>query len=139
MIMVREMLVTDYDRMYELWDKTPGVGLSSADTRQNIHNFLVRNPGCSFIAEIENRLIGTVMSGHDGRRGYIYHLTIDEEYRRQGLAKTLIVKSLESLKEIGIQKCHLFVFRDNYVGNSFWEGIGWTRRDELYIFSKELE
>jgi len=138
-IKIREMVITDYEEMYNLWNSTPGVGLSSADELENIKTFLERNPGSSFVAEADNRLIGTVMCGHDGRRGYIYHLTVAEEYRRQGIAHSLIKKSLQRLKELGINKCHLFVFKNNTIGNRFWEGTGWTRRDELYIFSKEVE
>ena len=90
-ITISPFLIEAYDEVFTLWKQSEGVGLSSADSRENIHYFLEQNPGMSFVASAEGRIIGTVLTGHDGRRGYIYHLAVHPDRRRQGLGRTLVV------------------------------------------------
>jgi ribosomal protein S18 acetylase RimI-like enzyme len=135
---IRKMTIDDYDRMVELWKKTPGIGLSAADSKRNIGLFFERNPGLSFVCEIEKIIIGTVLCGHDGRRGYIYHLAVDQKYRKKGIGKELMARSLEKLHQQGILKCHLFLYNDNSDAILFYDNTGWKRRDSLLIYSKDL-
>lgn len=137
-ILIQEMKIDDYSEIYELWCNTPGMGLSDADMHENIHSFLLRNNGLSFVCRYEDRIIGTILCGHDGRRGYIYHVTVAEKYRGRGIGKMLVDKSLQKLKEEGINKCHLFVFRDNEIGNAFWSTTGWTKREDIFVYSKSF-
>jgi L-amino acid N-acyltransferase YncA len=131
--------IEGYEEIYSLWRQCEGVGLSSADSWENINSFLERNPGMSFVASAEGRIIGTVLAGQDGRRGYIYHLAVHPEWRHQGLGRTLVGRCLKALKEAGIQKCHLFVFNDNSSGLTFWKSVGWEQRVDLVVMSKTLE
>ena len=85
----REMNINDYDRILTLWQRTPGLGLSNADSREGIRSFLERNPGLCFVCQEGERLIGTILCGHDARRGYIYHLAVDEAYRKRGIGRQL--------------------------------------------------
>ena len=135
---IREIHIDDYNGIYALWSRTPGMGLSDADNEQNIKNFLARNKGMSFCYEEDSKIIGTIMCGHDGRRGYIYHVTVAEECRGRGIGRHLVDKSLQKLKENGINKCHLFVFADNIIGNIFWESLGWTKREDIFVYSKSI-
>ncbi len=128
-----------YDRVMALWQQTDGVGLSGADARENIQFYLERNPGLSFIAECDGELAGTVLCGHDGRRGYIYHLAVHPAYRRQGLGRTLVDHCLSALQQFGIQQSHLFILNTNLDGAHFWESIGWTRRTDISVMSKDIE
>jgi len=137
-ILINEMQIEDYGEIFELWSNTPGMGLSDADTYENIHRFLLRNKGLSFVCRHEDRIIGTILCGHDGRRGYIYHVTVAEKYRGRGIGRMLVDKSLQKLKEEGINKCHLFVFSDNEIGNAFWSLKGWTKRQDIYVYSKSF-
>lgn len=118
-----------------LWQATPGVGLSAADEPSALRAFLARNPGTSFVAESEGRLTGTILVGHDGRRGLIHHLAVATDQRRKGLGRDLVAAGLFALHAQGIDKCHLMVFADNAQGAAFWTGIGATRRDELQLYS----
>ena len=95
------------------------MGVSQADSRQAIEAYLNRNPGMSLIASVADTVIGAILCGHDGRRGYIHHLAIHPAYRRHGVARTLVERSLESLHRAGIDKCHIFVFNDNHAGLAF--------------------
>jgi ribosomal protein S18 acetylase RimI-like enzyme len=90
----------------------------------------------SFVAELDGRLTGAALSGHDGRRGYIHHLAVHPDYRRQGIGEELIKHCLAALAADGIQKCHLYVFTKNQGGICFWEDTGWTRRDDLLMMSQ---
>jgi ribosomal protein S18 acetylase RimI-like enzyme len=135
---IREMTIYDYDQMVVLWKRTQGIGLSDADSKDNLGIFFERNPGSSFVCEVKEKIIGTVLCGHDGRRGYIYHLAVDSTFRKQGIGKKLMAKSLEKLRQLGIAKCHLFLYDDNKDAMMFYESTGWKRRHNLLIYSKDL-
>jgi ribosomal protein S18 acetylase RimI-like enzyme len=137
-INIHEMNIDDYEAIYSLWGKSDNIGLSKADSRPSIKKFLERNPGMSFTAWKEGKLIGSVLCGHDGRRGYIHHLMVHPDYRRQGLGQSLVSRCMFALTRIGIQKCHLFVFEDNTGGIKFWESLGWTKRVELSMMSHQI-
>ncbi|MBN1993088.1 MAG: GNAT family N-acetyltransferase [Anaerolineae bacterium] len=127
-----------YEPVIALWRHTEGVGLSSADSRENIRAYLERNVGMSFIAQNDGVLVGAVLSGHDGRRGYIHHLAVHPEYRRRGIGRQLVERCLSALQAAGIQKCHLFIFQQNVDGIRFWESIGWSRRVDIGVISKTI-
>lgn len=130
------MLNSDYDKVRRLWEKTEGVGLSSTDSRENIEKFLERNPGLSYVSIIDDKVAGAILCGHDGRRGYIHHLAVDEAYRGMNIGTKLTSECLEALRKIKIDKCHLFVFEGNDVGNAFWCGTGWQKREDLLVYSR---
>lgn len=134
-VLVRPMSLEDYAAVQDVWSSSAGVGLSEADSREGIAAFLVRNPGLSFVATENQRVVGAVLCGHDGRRGYIHHLAVASAYRRQGIAHLLVKRCLAALSETGIGKCHLFVFRENRDALTFWQETGWTERTDLYVFS----
>ena len=133
---IRLIHVDDYDEIYALWSRTPGMGLSDADSEANIRKFLMRNKDLSFCYKDDDKIIATILCGHDGRRGYIYHVTVAPKYRGGGIGRDLVEKSLQRLKVEGINKCHLFVFADNEPGNAFWRSTGWTKRDDIFVYSK---
>ena len=133
------MTIADYDEAIQLWQQTPGMGLSTADERPAITAFLARNPGLCFVARMGNALVGTALCGHDGRRGYVYHVAVAEAQRSQGIAKALMDRCLDGLKQQGIEKAHLMVYETNLGGVVFWHKLGWYRRDELALMSVDLK
>ncbi len=135
---IREYRSSDYDQAMELWSSDPGIGLSEADERDAAESFLARNPGCSFVCTDGKKVIAAVLSGHDGRRGYIYHLCVHPDYRRRGIAARLMDRTAAAMKEHGITRCHLFVYRDNEAGKEFWRAAGWQSRDDISVFSVHL-
>ena len=128
-----------YDSVFALWQNCEGVGLSNADSKENIQSYLARNPCMSFVATVDGSVVGTILAGHDGRRGYIHHLAIHPKYRRQGLARQLVDKCLQILQDEGIQKCHIFIFNDNAGGIEFWKSIGWVHRSDISVISKTID
>lgn len=139
MINIRVMTIEDYDKIYDLWINTPGMGLNSADdSKEGIHQYLKRNPSTSFVAEKDGKIVGTIMSGHDGRRGYIYHTAVLPNYRNQGIAKKLVENAIIALDKEGIGKVALVAFKRNAPGNGFWEKLGFTVRDDLIYRNKNI-
>ncbi|WP_433694026.1 GNAT family N-acetyltransferase [Herbaspirillum seropedicae] len=124
-----------YSEARRLWSECDGVALTDADDALNIGNFLERNTGLSFVAITGEELVGTILCGHDGRRGFIHHLAVAPKARRRGIASRLVAASLQSLKANGIEKCHLLVFVNNRQGNEFWRSIGAKFRNELGLYS----
>jgi ribosomal protein S18 acetylase RimI-like enzyme len=130
--------IESYDEVFALWQQCEGVGLSNADSPQNIRSYLDRNPGMSFVALSHGKVVGAVLAGHDGRRGYIHHLAVHPHYRRKGLGRQLVKRCLAVLADSGIQKCHLFIFNDNTGGVEFWKSIGWIHRSDISVVSKNI-
>ena len=83
------MRTSDYEQAVQLWQSLPGIGLSSADEKDNICDFLLKNPGTCFVALNEGNLIGTILGGSDGRRGYIHHLAVQQSEQNKGIARNL--------------------------------------------------
>lgn len=139
MIKIRTMNIEDYDAVYDLWMNTPGMGLNTVDdSREGIERYLKRNPTTSFVAVDSQRIIGVIISGHDGRRGFIYHTSVLPEYRHQGIARKLVENAMNALDQEGIQKVALIVFQRNEIGNGFWEKMGFTVRDDLVYRNKNI-
>ena len=138
-IKIREMTILDYEPVMELWTKTNGIGLSEADSIENISRYLDRNFGLSLVAEKGELIVGAVLCGHDGRRGYIHHLAVDEKYQMNGIGKSIMIECLNRLKKVRISKCHLFVFEDNVEGIKFWKALGWIKREELNLMSLNIK
>ena len=134
-IVFRVMAPNDYPAMLDLMRRTPGVSVRDADTSEGLSRFLARNPGLSFVAERDGRLVGCLMGGHDGRRGHLHHLAVDAGCRRHGIASALVERCLAALAREGIHKTHIDVYRDNAAGNDFWQAAGWARRDDTHRFS----
>ena len=132
---IREINIGDHNSLIELFENTPGVTVREADSREATEIYLQRNPGLNFIAEMDNKIIGCVMCGHDGRRGYLQHLVVRLEYRDQGLGRKLFSLCIDALGKMGINKTHIFVFKDNDLANKFWLGQGWSIRDDLNMYS----
>ncbi|MCP4178392.1 MAG: GNAT family N-acetyltransferase [bacterium] len=129
------MTIEDYYQLIELFKSTPGIAFRESDSKDAVDRYLKRNENLSFVAVYDCKIIGCVMCGHDGRRGYLQHLIVKPEYRKQRIGEKLFLKCLEGLSDIGIYKTHLFVFKNNETGNSFWLKKGWRFRDDVNLYS----
>ena len=137
--MIRVMTMEDYDGVRELWMKIKGFGIRSIDdSREGVERFLKRNPTTSVVAVEDGKIVGSILCGHDGRRGCLYHVCVDEAYRMRGIGKSMVVKCMETLKEEQINKVSLIAFTKNDIGNAFWKEIGWTKREDLNYYEFTL-
>lgn len=131
-MILRLLTPADYDALYALWLSCAGMGLNDRDdSPEGIAAFLRRNPTTCFAAEEGGRMIGCILAGHDGRRGYIYHTAVYPDCRRRGVGSALVTAAVEALKAEGISKAALLVFRRNEKGNAFWEKQGFTAREDV--------
>ncbi|MBQ1949809.1 MAG: GNAT family N-acetyltransferase [Treponema sp.] len=141
----RLLTPSDYDKIYELWNS---VEMSRRalnpvdDSREGITRYLERNPNTCFDAldtdSGSEKIVGVILTGHDGRRGIVHHLCVHPDYQRQGIASTLLKKAEEALKAEGIQKMFGLVFKENDKANAFWESQGYTLRTNLNYRNKSL-
>ena len=135
----RVMKASDYKDVYKLWINTPGMGLNTTDdSEEGVAKYLKRNPTTSFVAFDGDKLVGVIMAGHDGRRGYIHHTAVLPEYRGRHIGKTLVGLAMDALEKEGINKAALVVFERNGIGNGFWESIGFKERDDLVYRNKNI-
>ena len=136
---IRVMTIDDYEKVYALWMSCKNMGFNNLDdSREGIAKYLRRNPATCFVAECGDSIVGVILSGHDGRRGFIHHLAVAENCRRQGIATELLECAVSSLAAEGINKVALLVFNRNEAGNAFWEKNGFTSREDLVYRNKAL-
>ncbi len=136
---IRTMTLADYDAVYGLWLSCPGMGLNDVDdSPEGIAAFLRRNPETCLVAEEGGAIIGVVMAGSDGRRGYIYHTAVRPDRQGCGIGAALVDEVLDALKRLGIHKVALVVFNRNEGGNAFWEKQGFTVRTDITYRNRAL-
>ena len=136
---LRVMVPEDYDGIHALWMSCKGMGLNDVDdSREGIGRFLRRNPATCFVALEGDAIVGCIMAGHDGRRGYIYHTAVKPECRGRGIGRALVEAALTALREERISKVALVAFSRNEEGNAFWECMGFTLRNDLSYRNKTL-
>lgn len=136
---IETMTMNHYESVYALWISTPGMGLNNLDdSREGIKKYLERNPNTCFVAEDKERVVGVILSGHDGRRGFIYHTAVAVAERGKGIGKALAERALEALRAEGINKVALVVYENNDIGNGFWEALGFERRLDLAYRNKVI-
>ena len=141
-LVIRNMTIEDYDGVYDLWMSIKGFAIRSIDdSREGVERFLFRNPGCSVVAVKDGKIVGSILCGHDGRRGCLYHVCVHENYRMQGIGKSMVVHCMKALEREHISKVSLIAFTKNDIGNDFWKEIGWTKREDLnyydFVLNKE--
>lgn len=137
--MIRAMTLNDYENVHALWMRIKGFSIRSIDdSQEGVERFLKRNPGISVVAEEDCRIVGAILCGHDGRRGCLYHVCVDPDYRLRGIGKSMVVFVMEALRKEKINKVSLIAFTKNDIGNAFWKEIGWTKREDLNYYDFTL-
>jgi ribosomal protein S18 acetylase RimI-like enzyme len=130
----------DYPAARLLWEKAgPGIHLRRSDDPGEIRKKLERDPDLFLIAEIDGKMVGTVLGGFDGRRGMVYHLAVSEQVRRQGIGEMLMDELERRLKAKGCIRCYLLVTVENQDAINFYEKRGWSHMDYLFTYGKDLE
>lgn len=137
-VLIRTMTDEDYDDVVSLWRATNGIGLNAADDREGICRYLDRNRGLSLAAIANAALIGAVLCGHDGRRGYLHHLAVAKSFRGEGVGRRLVLECIKRLAGENIDRCHVFVYPENEQGLAFWEKMRFGQRRDLVICSHDI-
>lgn len=138
-IVIRPMTMEDYDEVFAMWQSISGFGIRSMDdSREGIERFIKRNPDLSVVALHEGRIIGGILCGHDGRRGCMYHVCVRVEYRMLGIGQKMVERCKEALRREGVNKINLIAFRNNAVGNRFWQKLNWKFREDCNYYEENL-
>lgn len=133
--MIRVMTLEDYEEVFCLWKRIKGFAIRSLDdSKDGVTRFLKRNPNTSIVKVLDGRIVGSILCGHDGRRGCFYHVCVDPDYRMRGIGKEMVSFALSALEQEGIGKVNLIAFTDNAAGNAFWKELGWTNRVDLNYY-----
>lgn len=119
------MTAADIPAARELWAMSEGIELAEGDAPPEIARYLERNPGLSTVGCDGDRVVAAVMCGHDGRRGFVYHLAVSRDWRGRGVGREVMRRSLAALREQGIPRALLLVAADNAGRRSFWLREGW--------------
>ena len=136
---IRPMLASDFPLVTDLWKNTEGVGLNESDTEPAIARYLEQNKEMSCVATTDaGKIIGALLCGHDGRRGYLYHLAVAPDFRRHGVARAMLAHCFKYLAAAKIARCDIFLFTENKAGEQFWRHNGWTDRVDLKVFQKPV-
>jgi len=136
---IRVMTEEDYDQVKALWMTIKGFAIRSVDdSREGVSAFIRRNPSTSVVAEANGEIVGSILCGHDGRRGCLYHVCVREDWRMHGIGKQMVVRCMDALKAEKINKVSLIAFTQNDIGNAFWKTIGWTKREDLNYYDFTL-
>ena len=110
-MIIREMTIDDYDEVYEMWQITTKRALSKADEKDQMERYLKHNAGMSQVAVVDGKIVGTVLAGHDGRRGFIHHMAVLPEFRRKKIGHALAQTAIQKIREQGIDKTHIFCYQ----------------------------
>ena len=136
---IRLMTIDDYEEVYALWMSIHGFGIRSIDdSREGVERFLKRNPTTSVVAVADDKIVGAILCGHDGRRGCLYHVCVHEDYRKHVIGKSMAVACMRALQAEHINKVNIIAFKSNELGNHFWQEEGWTFRDDLNYYDFTL-
>ena len=111
------------------------IDCSGKEIKECIEKYIARNPEMSQVALMDGKIVGTVLAGHDGRRGFIHHMAVMPEYRRHGIGKEMAKIAISKIEEDGIDKTHIFCYQNNETGQSFWKTLGFVKRDDVFVYS----
>lgn len=122
---IRSMTLADHADVHRIWRNSDGICVVAEDSRAGIGLYLARNRGLCFVATVEGAIVGTVLCGHDGRRGILRHLAVTPAFRKHGIGSALAARCLRALSRQGIGKCNIFVMDGNTSGMRFWRRLGY--------------
>jgi ribosomal protein S18 acetylase RimI-like enzyme len=130
----------DYQPVYDLWLSIErGVHIGRSDSAIEIEKKISRDPDLFLVAECQNKIIGSVIGGYDGRRGLIYHLAVNAKYRGQGIGSLLMNEVEARLRAKGCLKCYLLVIEDNHEAEVYYQNRGWEHMKDIHLFGKDLQ
>jgi ribosomal protein S18 acetylase RimI-like enzyme len=135
---IREAAPGDFEAILALWysieDRHTGLP-DKPEYLQRFHNF---SPDLFLVAELDSRIVGSVIGGWDGWRAQIARLATDPGVRRRGIAKRLVDEIEARLRERGARRIYALVDRRSPPAAPFWEAAGYTANDNIVQFSRNL-
>ncbi len=123
-----------YEEVIEVWRKS-GIRVGSTDTKEELKRIVRRSPQLFLVGKIDEKIIGVVIGGFDGRRGYVHHLAVNPDYQKKGYGKLILGELMNKFLELKVHKVHLFIEKYNKEVIEFYRNLGWEIRDDLIMMS----
>lgn len=138
-IEIRTMKIEDYTDVMALWKSIKGFRIRAVDDDfEHIKRFLERNVGLSVVAIKDNHIVGSILSGHDGRQASFYHVCVDSKYRGENIAAKMVKEAIKRINAEGISKITLIAFKQNLAGNIFWKNQNWELNNDINSYELVL-
>jgi len=134
---IREFKIEDYAAVRDLWGSA-GLEFRPGDELEDIRLKLQRDPDLFLVAEIDSGIVGSVIGGWDGRRGWIYHLAVRPEDQRRGVGVSLIRELEGRLVHKGAKRVNAQVHNENEKSLEFFKALGYERQTHLTVIGKQL-
>ncbi len=136
-VSIREFRMEDYDRVMELWaeGRLP-LKPQGRDSRGQIERQIGLPNVIFLVAEVEGRVVGTVMATHDGRKGWINRLSVDAKLRKQKIGSRLVAEAEARFEFLGLELYACLIEEGNAVSIALFESLGYTSRPDILYFSK---
>jgi len=137
-VTVEEFGMDDYAVVHVLWQRGD-LWMRPSDGPEATRLKLSRDPGLFLVARSQDqRVVGTVMGGWDGRRAYVYHLAVAPEHHRQGIADALMDELEARFRSLGALKAKLQILVENETSRAFFAHRGYLRETDCEPWGKEL-
>jgi len=131
--LIRQMGIEDYDAVLKLWQASSSIVLGTIDSRECVARLLEKNTGLSFVAIVDDQIVGAVLCSQDGRLGYLSNLIVAPSCRRQGIGRQLVSRCMYALTGMGIHKCILLIMRETDTAINFWQTVETGGRVQLVM------
>ena len=135
-IAIRAFDLPDTEAVVSLWQQT-GLTRPWNNPYQDIRRKLSVQPELFLVAVDDRTIVGTVMAGYDGHRGWLYYLASAPDRRGEGIARKLVAEAEELLTEMGCPKVQLMVRPENGIARGFYEELGYEAFD-IWATGKRL-
>ena len=134
------MTTDDITNVRALWMTIKGFGIRTIDDSEEfVERFIRRNPKTSIVACLpDGTIVGSILSGSDGRNACFYHVCVSSDFRRRGIGRAMVQYAMDALKREHINKVTLIAFKGNEVGNLFWNAEGFIERGDINYYEMPL-
>jgi ribosomal protein S18 acetylase RimI-like enzyme len=136
-LVIEGFAMEDYEAVARLWERS-GLWIRPSDRRDEVELKLRRDPDLFLVARLDGETVGTAMGGWDGRRAYIYHLSVDPARQRNGIASALLGELEDRFRALGALKAKLQILEDNVVSQAFFAARGYELEKPCQPWGKEL-
>jgi ribosomal protein S18 acetylase RimI-like enzyme len=138
MATIRACRIEDIPDVLALWAASRSAAATTPDTPGAVQRLITADPGALLVAELDGRIVGTVVAASDGWRGSMYRLAVDARHRRLGIARRLVASGEARLRERGVPRITALVASDDRVAVAAWEAAGYGRDCGISRFVKSL-
>ncbi|MBX6383111.1 MAG: GNAT family N-acetyltransferase [Microbispora sp.] len=135
---IRTGLPEDVEDVLRFW-REAAENTDRHDDAAKVTALIERDPEALLIAEIDGRMVGTLIAGWDGWRAHLYRLAVDPAHRRMGIGSRLIRTAEERFRKFGAFRADAMVLHDNTLAHHAWTAAGYAPQPEWGRWVKRLD